>query len=890
LFDLRSKCVPSVLFLIICIRLSVSHSGVGPVEENESISLEGSGTVAQDQGVGADVARVAIGRDVHDRVIVVGKGDPVTVTVRGENLRGKELAYLDGLLRRYEYWRGHYTPLAGMAEVRAAAPDGSRLDLSMPFIPPGFEKLVEYGYGERAVIRRVPVDDLRKAITEHQRIILLGEPGSGKTTTLWRLAYDLAIAARGDGRAPLPVLVALGGYTDAGSFDDYLARHLRPLAPYLESYRASGRLILLLDGLNEMPRAGYAERVGRIQHALDRHLGETVVVTCRATDYSVNLEGLRQVEVAPLDEARIRAFLHNYLGRMAGERLFWTLAGGGEVHAMWEVWREEVGDWGKFWTAEGLPPNAHKRNTLARDRLARFLVRRQQQPPPLLTLGRNPYMLLMTAQVYASTGGELPANRARLIAAFVDTLLKRAQKRGIAEWETDPLWVKNYLGVLAHTMWADPEQGAAVERDWAVERLRHAVPGCDADRLLFLATNTSLLVADGMMVRFYHQLLQSYFAACELGWRLAVGENLAHYWPEEHWWQPSGWEETFTLLAGMMPDASALLEELAAANPIVAASCIVEGGAQADDGARLDVTQSLITRTTDERQPPKVRVQAGDALAKLGDPRFRADAWYLSDEPLLGFVEIPAGPFRMGSDPEQDPNALDYELPQHSVDLPTYHIARLPLTVAQFRAFVRESGYETQEQWEVYNSLDNHPVVRVTWRDAQAYCIWLTEQLRAWEGMPESLARLLREEEWRVRLPTEAEWEKAARGVDGRIFPWGNELDLTRANYAGTDLGTTSPVGCFPGGSSPYGCLDMAGNVREWTHSLWQTEWRSPGLKYPYDPQDGREDPKSGGQRVLRGGGFLDIQSSLRCAFRSGNLPGLSFLSRGFRIVVAPGP
>jgi predicted NACHT family NTPase len=491
------------------------------VEENKSVSLEGSGTIAQGQSVGAEGARVVIGRDVYDRVIVVGEGDRVSVTVRGENLRGQELAYLDGLLRRYDYWRAHYTPLAGIAEVRAPDQNGSRLDFSMPFIPPGFEKLVEYGYGERAVVRRVPVDDLRKAITEHQRIILLGEVGSGKTTTLWRLAYDFAIAARGDGRAPLPVLVALGGYTDAGSFDDYLAWHLRPLAPYLESYRASGRLILLLDGLNEMPRAGYAERVGRIQHELDRYPGETVVVTCRTKDYSVNLESLRQVEVAALDEARIRAFLHNYLGRMAGERLFWTLAGGGEVHAMWELWREEVGDWGKFWTAEELPPNAYKGNALAKDRLARFLVRRQQRPSPLLMLRRNPYMLLMTAQVYASTGGELPADRTRLIAAFVDTLLKRAQKGNVAEWETDPLWVKNYLGVLAYAMWADPEQGTAVERDWAVEQLRHAVPGCDADRLLFLATNTGLLVADRMMVRFYHQLLQLYFAACELGWQLA---------------------------------------------------------------------------------------------------------------------------------------------------------------------------------------------------------------------------------------------------------------------------------------------------------------------------------------------------------------------------------
>jgi hypothetical protein len=181
-----------------------------------------------------------------------------------EKVRAMELAYLDDLLEDYEYWLEHYTPLAGIAEVRAAVKDGPRLDLPMPFIPPGFEKLVERGYGERAEVRRVEVDDLSAAVAEHRRILLLGDPGAGKTTTLWRLCYDYALAARQDPAQPLPLLVPLGGYTDDGPFDAFLARHLGPLAPYLETYRASGRLILLLDGLNEMPQAGYKERVGRI--------------------------------------------------------------------------------------------------------------------------------------------------------------------------------------------------------------------------------------------------------------------------------------------------------------------------------------------------------------------------------------------------------------------------------------------------------------------------------------------------------------------------------------------------------------------------------------------------------------------------------------------------
>ncbi len=175
--------------------------------------------------------------------------------------------------------------------------------------------------------------------------------------------------------------------------------------------------------------------------------------------------------------------------------------------------------------------------------------------------------------------------------------------------------------------------------------------------------------------------------------------------------------------------------------------------------------------------------------------------------------EVPAGPFLMGSDREQDSDAHDDELPQHTMTLDTYHIAIYPVTVAEYACFVQTTNRATPRDWSSQQHCLDHPVVHVTWKDVLAYAQWLTQVTGA---------------SW--RLPTEAEWEKAARGTDGRIYPWGNQWDSTRANTAVGGPRKTTPVGSYPGGASPYGAQDMAGNVFEWTSSRFSY--------YPYNTTD----------------------------------------------------
>ncbi len=213
----------------------------------------------------------------------------------------------------------------------------------------------------------------------------------------------------------------------------------------------------------------------------------------------------------------------------------------------------------------------------------------------------------------------------------------------------------------------------------------------------------------------------------------------------------------------------------------------------------------------------------------------------------------------MGSSKAEDPDALDEEIPQHIVHLDDYWIDKLEVSNAQYALCVADGACTTpvrassitRESYYDNSEFADYPVLLVSWSQAAAYC--------AWAGR---------------RLPTEAEWEKAARGPDGPIYPWGNTFDGTLANYCDFNCWNgwkdnsfndgyydTAPVGEYPGGASVYGVLDMSGNVYEWV-----ADWFAP---YSPDRQTNPTGPASGQEKVIRGGSWGDDRTHIRAAIRS---------------------
>jgi formylglycine-generating enzyme required for sulfatase activity len=771
-------------------------------------------------------------------------------------------------------------------------------------------------------------------------MVLLGLPGSGKSTFVRYLAlrHAQALANPGldigellpgwQGGALMPVMISLGRYAESLPADlsrgraEHLRRYLRTM------FAADGRSgkfaeellgdlerrggLFLFDGLDEVADLGlrplvvqaleeFVERYGRVSSS-------RFLVTCRTfsyTDPAWKLTAWPAHELAPFDPEKVTRFIDG-------------------------------------WHAELLRVDPAKKAEYERKRQLLHEALRPGDRRRLAEIADNPLILTIMAVVHTNKG-ELPDARALVYEDCIEILLLRWQaQRQIQDGVSQQQSLLDALGVpritleralqevayRAHESQAasgGERSAALVTEDLLVGALRAAFRDMEKVEtfLAYCESANGLLLLQGVaplpdappdtpplcVYTFPHLTFQEYLAGRYLGRLPNLGRNVRQHLDRSDRWREvvmllgehlcfreGDFERMDAIIAALAPDS--LPQKMGetdwralwmAGDLLTIYRRALQGKPEID----LHVRRGLVCLLEEGALSARERAAAGDTLAALGDPRFDPGLWHLLADSTLGFVHVPAGSFLMGSDKKADPVADEDELPQHEVRLPEYWIARYPTTVAQFRAFVEDSGHKP----DLERSLDgvlNHPVVNVTWHDAISYRAWLDGALKriapemavGAAGDPASAFwRGLAEGELAVSLPSEAEWEKAARGTDGRIYPWGPAFDSEKANMGETGLGRTSPVGCFPGGASPYGLLDMSGNVWEWTRSLYGN--------YPYPSERAerlrREDLSAGSDegRVVRGGGFNDYRYGVRCASRYGFYPRRGNYHGGFRVVLA---
>ncbi len=757
-----------------------------------------------------------------------------------------------------------------------------------------------------------------EATIQNRRLVITGDPGSGKSTFFNFLALCLA-AQQCEPESKwlarlsnwpeketdlVPVMVVLRDFArwlpsaikkaEPRLLWDFIcerlaAQNLSFVKEALHHKLEQGQALVLLDGLDEIPSDAQRKLMREAITAFARRYATArVLVTCRTLSYqdpAWQLPGVPAFELAPLAKEKIFAFI--------------------------KAWYAELGRVGLV--------KAQEAETLAQ-RLQASLQR-----PDLKRLAPNPLLLTVMALVHTHKG-RLPDSRVLLYEETVDMLLWRWEqlknegdneaptlRRLLQEAGRSDVDLKRALWRLAFS--AHDEGGANEGKALAdIGELRlekalaelHPQNSRDWARHMIEALKLRaglLLEREREVYTFPHRTFQEYLAGAQLSTQEKFAQQAMLLFTAKPYWREAillavgrlvnvnGESDRPLALVGELCPQELIDDEAAWRKGSFAGEVLLEMGLprvnEGNLGKRLlhDVRQRLVALLRHSALPPVERARAGDVLGRLGDPRFRADAWYLPDEPMLGFIEIPGGKFLLGSNKKVDREALNDELPQHELTLPTFYLSRYPVTVAQFRVFVEESGRRPEHE-ESLQGVPNHPVVHVTWYDALAYCEWLTERLRAWPHTPEPLASLIKQKAWRIILPSEAEWEKAARGADGRIYPWNDKIDRSRANYDKTNINSTSAMGCFPLGASPYGCEDMSGNVREWTRSLRGD--------YPYpeaqEKRRAREELSASqdSARVLRGGAFPSDDGGVRCAYRDYSDPDCRNYDLGFRVAALP--
>ncbi|KAF5994169.1 SUMF1/EgtB/PvdO family nonheme iron enzyme [Streptomyces sp. WAC00263] len=792
-------------------------------------------------------------------------------------------------------------------------------------------------------------DDLNSVLTAGDSFayVLLGAPGSGKTTLLHRLELDIAaegIAHPADPVVPFSISLAEYGLTTgeppaprAWLEDRWKARN--PHLPGLAHFLDSGRVLLLLDGLNELAHSDAADLRRRID-AWKAFLYESVrdvpgnraVFTCRTLDYGAMLSskdvGVPHIRLEPMTRDQVLEYVGLHLPEQAD---------------------------------------------LVHDAL--------RQDARALSLYRTPYMLrLLVNQVRAV--GTVPVGRVDAFAGMVRELLRREilsgnprtadpdlltdrEQRRLRDGVRDPLWLPDRghlvpaLTRLAYQMQetkrGEDKGSVVVDYDTAVDLLNGLARLAEAS--LRVGCDAGILDEDEEAIRFFHQLLQEFFAARQLAAapdfaRLVVADTTASVTPalSEVLAQlapgeplpplPStGWEETAVMAAALAENADTYVRQILAVNPAVAGRSLAAPDVRVDATVRAEVLSTLLARATNPATDLRARIHYGRILGTLGDPRLTGVDSPHGPALVPEFAHIPAGTHRIGA--ENTSYAL--ERPIHEVALPTFNLARRPVTNAEYAHFITAGGYDDDRWWRTpharrwrrgegihhliadewrkkRDNLRRRPtlpvdmlrtgvatlqqaisMVKLTTMTDDALRTALTDiygteppsapaywydSLLGHPSAPVVGVSIYEAEAYctwlstvtgdTVRLPTEHEWEAAA-SVEGHLFPYGNTFTPLASNTFELHARGTLPSGIFPEGTSPHGVDDLSGNIFEWTASAPEP--------YPYRQGSAPSPDAPSNTRICRGGSWRHHHNRARAAYRGRGQCFVRNDDLGFRIV-----
>lgn len=518
--------------------------------------------------------------------------------------RAVEITYLKALLqeRKLPLVEHAYTTLAGdYCADRQLLPDD--------WMPTLYRHQARETGAEPREARGKPVHhkDLLGAFAAYQRLVLLGEPGAGKTFSLWKIAADRAHAALKDAKQPIPVVIPLNKWTAQGqSLLDFVLVQMHGLAPQFQALCDTHRLLPLLDALNEIPFDQRDEKLPQVREWLARDF-PLLLLTCRDRDYAgLLVQDMDRLTVEPLKPLGIHQFLHNYFGFFAkqgrgkgaetAEALFWQLAGGDAMRREWQRWQNHKPDWKtrlrhfwkpytrltweNFWTLEETPKDWFWGRYWGDSTRQAHL----NNPRSLLKLAENPYLLNLITTIYTRNQQQLPASRIGLFQLFVEDLLKREEDekdKAQAKCHIPPR--EALLDGLKKLAWALQARGGLHGAD-AQNEVRTTLPRSDVeDKVMPLAHldfahAASLLELSRDSVRFSHQLLQEFFTAQHFAEKRHDGLQASSLWQKEKWWEVNGWEEAAKLAAEYEADPKAFLQWLVEGQPKLAVEIARERG------------------------------------------------------------------------------------------------------------------------------------------------------------------------------------------------------------------------------------------------------------------------------------------------------------------------